>query len=184
MSVMRSNKGVGSPPQKKEKYITIWQKYCRKFSPSSENIVKKLSAEFESQSSTPSSSSAAAAAPSNVPEAAPPKVPTSAPPKAARKSGAAVVFNGLPTSQLPSNKSFDSCDSMTADDSLLPSLDPGESMLLEEQFERLAADVSAGAADKAADIRYTRNFFYWKYLNKKFCLDCQLWMSFSRVAST
>ena len=61
---------------------------------------------------------------------------------------------------------------MTADDSLLPSLDPGESMLLEEQFERLAADVSAGAADKAADIRYTRGFFYWKYLNKKFCLDC------------
>ena len=48
---------------------------------------------------------------------------------------------------------------MTADDSLLPSLDPGESMLLEEQFERLAADVSAGAADKAADIRYTRAFF-------------------------
>ena len=32
-------------------------------------------------------------------------------------------------------------------------------MLLEEQFERLAADVSAGAADKAADIRYTRAFF-------------------------
>ena len=64
---------------------------------------------------------------------------------------------------------------MTADDSLLPSLDPGESMLLEEQFERLAADVSAGAADKAADIRYTRAFlleiFYKKPLDSYACQD-------------
>ena len=41
-------------------------------------------------------------------------------------------------------------------------------MLLEEQFERLAADVSAGAADKAADIRDTREFFIGIILVRNF----------------
>ena len=107
---------------------------CRKFSPSTDNIVKKLSAEFESQTTASS-----------------PTAPTARRRQSRRRPGETsgggrktAVFNGGSADPPPPpsyTKETSSCDD------LFPSLEPGESKLLEEQFERLAAAQEPVSAD-------------------------------------